>query len=115
MDNASVHTGNVAQEELNTFLSESGVELVLLPTYSPELHPCELVFAQIKHFVRSSLALLFDPATGRETVRTFDDMITAATDKISRESMAKTYEHCSKLKAESQVASVMRTMGIIHE
>lgn len=32
-----------------------GVQLVFLPAYSPELNPCELVFAQIKNIIRSSL------------------------------------------------------------
>lgn len=113
MDNASVHTGEIAQAALTEFLEATGVTLVLLPTYSPELNPCEFVFSQIKHFVRSPLALLFEEETGREMVRSFEELITAATEKISWESLAKTYQHCSKLDPDSHVASILQHQGLM--
>ena len=40
------------RQHLRLFLAATGVRLLFLPTYSPELNPCELVFAMIKNHVR---------------------------------------------------------------
>jgi hypothetical protein len=52
LDNASVHTSSLIDLPLRQFLALSGVRLLYLPTYSPELNPCELVFAMIKNHMR---------------------------------------------------------------
>ncbi len=39
---------------MNSKLTFLGVKLVFLPAYSPELNPCELVFAQVKQMVRKA-------------------------------------------------------------
>ena len=44
-DNAAVHTAANIQDFLLRVVEEWGVEIKFLPTYSPELNPCELVFA----------------------------------------------------------------------
>ena len=46
LDNASVHNSNLIALRLQHFLMITGVRLLFLPTYSPELNPCELLFAQ---------------------------------------------------------------------
>lgn len=51
-DNASVHLAVEIQDRLDAALDEAGVTLYFLPTYSPELNPCELVFAQLKQWIR---------------------------------------------------------------
>jgi hypothetical protein len=51
MDNAAIHVA--ALPHLNPILADAGVTLRLLPTYSPELNPCELIFAMIKQRMRS--------------------------------------------------------------
>lgn len=51
-DNASVHAAADIQERLDSALDGAGVTLYFLPTYSPELNPCELVFAQLKQWIR---------------------------------------------------------------
>jgi transposase len=51
-DNASVHVAREIIDPLNAALDAAHVRLVLLPTYSPELNPCELVFAQVKSHLR---------------------------------------------------------------
>jgi hypothetical protein len=51
-DNASVHHGRESEENLQEILDAAGVSIVFLPAYSPELNPCELVFAHVKRQFR---------------------------------------------------------------
>ena len=48
IDNASVHLAGDGLELLRQVLAEHGVELVRLPTYSPNLNPIELIWNMIK-------------------------------------------------------------------
>jgi len=52
LDNASLHHGSDIISDLADFLQVYGIEIVYLPAYSPELNPCELVFAKMKKFIR---------------------------------------------------------------
>ena len=52
VDNASVHGGKETSDMLETLLRLAGVIVVYLPTYSPELNPCELVFMKVKRYIR---------------------------------------------------------------
>jgi len=52
VDNCSVHCSEETLELLVLFLQGVGVDYVLLPAYSPEFNPCELVFAQTKRYLR---------------------------------------------------------------
>jgi transposase len=47
-DNGSVHTSYAITPMLSTISDVTGIRFITLPTYSPELNPCELVFAQVK-------------------------------------------------------------------
>jgi len=53
-DNAAVHVGSATIDATFDLLDAAGVKLIFLPTYSPELNPCELVFGEIKRRVRNS-------------------------------------------------------------
>ena len=53
LDNAAIHYADDIQIPLNFLLQATGVRLLFMPTYSPELSPCELVFAQIKNKLRN--------------------------------------------------------------
>jgi hypothetical protein len=112
-DNAAVHVGADSQQDLDKALGDAGAKMWLLPTYSPELNPCELVFARIKNFMRSSAAVTINWDTLQGTSRLFDDLIGAATSLISRESMEQTYRHCRELDADSHVAGVLIRLGLI--
>jgi transposase len=46
-DNAAIHKSREIIPTLRVALATAGVRMVFLPTYSPELNPCELVFAQV--------------------------------------------------------------------
>lgn len=52
MDNAAVHTGTDTLIDVLDFLEERNIAVRLLPTYSPELSPIELVFGMIKNHIR---------------------------------------------------------------
>lgn len=115
MDNASVHTGDVdnAQLILAEILDQVGIELKLLPTYSPELNPCEFVFARIKNYMRSPRAIRRDPTTGSEVTRDFEELLVSAVERISVESMEDTYKHCRTLDLEGLVAERLRDLDLI--
>ena len=48
MDNASFHKG----EEIEEIIKSAGVNLIYLPTYSPDLNPIEKKWAQVKSYYR---------------------------------------------------------------
>jgi transposase len=52
IDNAPVHCAESILTPLRELLDAAGVTLWFLPKYSPELNPCELVFAQVKGWLR---------------------------------------------------------------
>ena len=54
LDNASVHVANRIMDVLRAILGAYGVRIVLLPPYSPELNPCELVFGKVKNWLRNN-------------------------------------------------------------
>ena len=65
VDNASIHYGADIRDALDALLGFCNIELIFLPTYSPELNPVELVFARLKHYIRhhrTSRPLLADLA-----------------------------------------------------
>ena len=52
LDNCAIHGGTDSFDVFAMLLERCGIELVYLPPYSPEFSPCELVFAQVKCFLR---------------------------------------------------------------
>jgi len=53
MDNSSVHFGADSLDMVKDTLDYMGVRPLFLPTYSPELNPCELVFNKLKTYLRN--------------------------------------------------------------
>jgi len=51
-DSSPVHWSAQIAHDLVDLLEQAGVRLVFLPKYSPELNPCEYVFAQVKNYLR---------------------------------------------------------------
>jgi hypothetical protein len=52
VDNATVHCGSDSWPALHSLLQQQGIQLIYLPKYSPEFNPCELVFAEMKNWLR---------------------------------------------------------------
>jgi transposase len=48
MDNAPIHKAEDMLRVLEPILDLANVRLFFLPKYSPELNPCEMVFAQVR-------------------------------------------------------------------
>lgn len=114
MDNATVHIGEASFDRLCTLLLEAQVTRVLLPTYSPELNPCEFVFARIKNFIRSPSSLLIDPVSHRLVSRQLNDLLDEAVGLISHESMVETYRHCRMLQPNSDVMTHLVNRDLIN-
>lgn len=112
MDNAAVHLGRASRRELKELLTRAEVGSQLLPTYSPELNPCEFVFARIKNFIRSPLALQYDPDQLREVTRDFAELLEDATSRITHQSMINTYGHCSRINENSEVFPLLIQQGL---
>lgn len=54
VDNAALHSGQDTYLYVRTMLQLNGITLIFLPTYSPELNPCELCFSIIKNFIKEA-------------------------------------------------------------
>ena len=52
MDNLPAHKGAA----IRALIEARGVTLLHLPRYSPDLNPVELMFAELKHLLRSAAA-----------------------------------------------------------
>jgi transposase len=83
-DNASIHFGAATRTQLQELLAENDVTYLFLPTYSPELNPCELVFAYCKHYIRTHCC---------PTDQVHNLLLTALV-ALQRNHVVAYYEHC---------------------
>lgn len=84
LDNAAVHAGYDSSFVLLDLLEVFEVKLVFLPTYSPELNPCELVFNVMKRFIRDM----------RDQQANIPEEVKEAIARITTEHMESFYQHC---------------------
>jgi len=84
LDNASVHNSELIARRLQLFLVITGVRLLFLPTYSPELNPCELLFAMMKNEMRRI----------RDTHHNMLNDVVTALAKIRTDNVVNFYDHC---------------------
>jgi len=56
LDNCTIHAAEESSPILFSLLEAAGVNIKFLPKYSPELNPCELVFAEVKNYLRFNRA-----------------------------------------------------------
>ena len=56
MDNAAVHVASAHHDLFVSLMQAVGFRVITLPTYSPELNPCHLVFGHVKNFLSSDAA-----------------------------------------------------------
>jgi transposase len=83
LDNASVHRDHHNLPILNDLLQANHIELIYLPTYSPELNPCELVFQYIKKTIKN-----------RKQNGRLLDLVVQSISNITEEMMLEFYNHC---------------------
>lgn len=86
MDNWCGHSDRTFIHLTNDLLETFGIILVWLPKYSPELNPCELVFAQIKANLREWLT--------DENMKTFEEGILASSLTITTDNIVHYYRKC---------------------
>eukprot|EP01119_Soliformovum_irregulare_P003638 TRINITY_DN1445_c0_g1_i2.p1 TRINITY_DN1445_c0_g1~~TRINITY_DN1445_c0_g1_i2.p1 ORF type:complete len:314 (-),score=86.19 TRINITY_DN1445_c0_g1_i2:79-1020(-) len=86
MDNASVHTGSDMLPDLQKMADMFDIDLRYLPTYSPELNPVELVFANVKNWLRSH----------RDTSVPLTTDIARAFARIDQTKLSKYYIRCCR-------------------
>lgn len=84
MDNAKIHM----YSELQRAMESKGVLLVFLPSYSPQLNPIEVGFANVKAWIKKNTHLVF-----RETRE--ESLHLAFSQCTNAEGMAiNLYSHC---------------------
>jgi transposase len=84
-DNAKVHKSPFMTVELNAWLAQRTITIVYLPTYSPELNPCEMVFGFVKNSLRISR---------NSNNAFFDEVNERFHHQITRAGMERFYLHC---------------------
>jgi transposase len=85
VDNATVHSGLSTWEMMQQLLSAFGIQLLYLPAYSPELNPCELVFAWTKNFIRQR----------RTAGQQLWEVMLVSLARLSYDTLLRYYAHCT--------------------
>ncbi len=81
LDNLSVHKNAAARAAVEA----AGCTLCFLPAYSPDFNPIELIFSQLKTYLRGTAARTFDRLV---------DAIGAAFDRITAADIQACFRHC---------------------
>jgi hypothetical protein len=91
IDNATVHVCNNNIDKIYNLVNYFGIQIRLLPTYSPELNPCELCFNLTKGIIRE---------TG---VKVLYDQIVEAFSTITKNMLVNSYKHCLSLENKTSI------------
>lgn len=81
MDNLGAHKGHKVREAIEA----AGAQLVLLPSYSPDLNPIELCWSKLKGYLRS---------VGARTKETLYQALVQGFDRITTEDLLGWFKHC---------------------
>lgn len=73
-------------EGLKEMISSRGARLLPLPRYSPELNPIEMLWSQVKHFIKKARP---------DTVEALEEAVEATMTLITAEDAAGWFQHCS--------------------
>lgn len=83
LDNASIHVANEIWPQIRRICQTTGINFRRLPAYSPELNPCERVFAFVKNWIRN-----------HRTNRPFEEDLLEALNQLHWELILSFYIHC---------------------
>ena len=81
LDNLSSHK----RAHTRKLIEAAGAELIFLPPYSPDLNPIEMIFAKVKHLLRSLAC-----RTGDALWRVMQSVL----DQVTATDAANCFEHC---------------------
>jgi transposase len=81
LDNLSSHKRQRTRE----LIESAGAQLVFLPPYSPDLNPIELIFAKVKHLLRSLAC---------RTREALWDAMQSVLDQVTASDAANCFRHC---------------------
>ena len=81
LDNSSVHRSKLVLQTLE----ECGIKYLFLPPYSPDFNPIELLWAQMKSFLKKSKA---------RTRKKLEKAIKHALDTVRQEYIVNWFKHC---------------------
>lgn len=112
LDNAKVHTSADIELDLNKIKDRHGFSIATLPTYSPELNPCELVFAKMKRFLRTPEAEQLTCFYTSDDRPTFQSIIMEAISHLTKDALSRIYEHCSVIHPASDMLQAMVSRGL---
>jgi transposase len=84
-DNARIHRSYIVEQVVGELFKTMDIARLFLPTYSPELNPCELVFAQVKKWIRTH--------TDRYNL-SFNELIEEAFSVVKKDNCSNYYDHC---------------------
>lgn len=84
MDNAAVHFARDTFEAIDELCASACFTIRFLPAYSPEYNPCELIFSQLKRWLRQN----------RSPQESLHLTVLRGIATISDETVIKYYEHC---------------------
>jgi len=88
LDNARIHHSRQIEIFFGSLMRALGVNIIFLPSYSPELSPCEPVFSQSKNYVNNRVRPI------RETVDQFFQSIIASFSLITHNNILNYYDYC---------------------
>ena len=84
LDNAKVHVSQEWEEVRDLVLAAVGVRMIRMPAYFPEFMPCELVFQNVKRYMRAN--------RGFGSFR--DEILNAFANGTNLIFVARQYRHC---------------------
>lgn len=83
-DNARIHLANGTFSAVQALLDSYQIRWIFLPTYSPEFNPCELIFGQVKKYLREY----------RQFDKCFEWELARALSQVSTETVKNYYYKC---------------------
>lgn len=86
-DNARVHMEAETMRQIDEILALVGASRANLPKYSPEFNPCELVFAEVKCYLRNH----------SRPFANLPDRMVEAFESVSYKNLLKYYQHCTSV------------------
>lgn len=97
-DNARIRPLKEQWSEIREILDANGVSLVQLPLHTPELNPCELVFASVEKYLQAPPDSIDPDYPQIPNDQTFNKLIQTTISRISLIELEDYYRQCKSPK-----------------